>query len=244
MKNSEVKTGDCFQLKSDFLALTVVKLTSVDIEALRAQLDETIEKAPKYFSNSPVILDVQAVARDAENLNLAEMIAVLREKKILPVGIRGLKPSQAELAHAHGLAYLKSTASIIENVRPIAPPAPKATPTPAPPALQPAKIITKPIRAGATVYAPGSDLIILSAVNAGAECIADGNIHIYGPLRGRALAGAKGNTQARIFCRSLEAELISIAGHYLVKEDIQSPKTDLPTLQIYLKDKTLIIEGI
>jgi len=83
------------------------------------------------------------------------------------------------------------------------------------------KLITTPIRSGQQVYAPGGDLVVLAPVSAGAEILADGNIHVYGPLRGRALAGVKGDTEARIFCQSLEAELISIAGNYKVNEDLQ-----------------------
>jgi septum site-determining protein MinC len=90
-----------------------------------------------------------------------------------------------------------------------------------PPAFVPAKIIRQPVRSGQQIYAKGGDLIILSSVSTGAEVLADGNIHIYGPLRGRALAGVLGNTEASIFCMRLEAELISIAGRYKVDEDVK-----------------------
>ncbi|MBL4867498.1 MAG: septum site-determining protein MinC [Pseudomonadales bacterium] len=106
------------------------------------------------------------------------------------------------------------------------------------------KIVAKPVRSGQQVYAPGGDLIILAPVSAGAEVLADGNIHVYGPLRGRALAGVKGNTDARIFCHSLEAELISIAGHYKVSEDLRSQPLWKQPMQARLQSKHLIIEKI
>ena len=100
------------------------------------------------------------------------------------------------------------------------------------------------MRSGTQVYAKGTDLVVLTAVNAGAECIADGNIHIYGPLRGRALAGANGNKNANIFCESLEAELIAVAGHYLTKDQIKAPKLTKPLIHIYLEGDKLKIGGI
>ncbi|PHQ78891.1 MAG: septum site-determining protein MinC [Coxiella sp. (in: Bacteria)] len=105
-------------------------------------------------------------------------------------------------------------------------------------------MLTRPVRSGTQVYAKGTDLVALSAINAGAECLADGNIHCYGPLRGRALAGANGNVNAHIFCESLEAELIAIAGHYLTQDQIKVPKIKEPLIHIYLKGDKLQIEGI
>src|SRR3989338_7212034 len=98
------------------------------------------------------------------------------------------------------------------------------------------KIVTKPVRAGTQVYAKDGDLIIMAPVNAGAEVISDGNIHIYAPLRGRALAGANGDTNARIFCKQLEAELISIAGHYLLNEKINAGNYAQNMVQIFLNN--------
>jgi len=243
MIKNELKIEVGFQLKSDFLPLTVIKLSSNDLAAISAQLNETIEQAPKYFNDTPIILDVNNLKLPAQDLNLKEICQTLREKKIIPIGIRGLKSTDIDLAAECGLAIFKNPRSIIEQVQPIPTPKPVAQPTIT--TLNVAtKIITSPIRSGNTVYAPGGDLVIMAAVNVGAECIADGNIHIYGALRGRALAGAKGNTEARIFCRELDAELVSIAGQYLVRENIKMPKLNSPAIQIYLQNKSLLIEGI
>ena len=98
---------------------------------------------------------------------------------------------------------------------------PKKPEKPPEPAIKPTKIITSPVRGGQTVYAEGCDLVVIASVSPGAELMADGNIHVYGPMRGRALAGHKGNTKARIFCQQLSAELVSIAGKYRVSEDLR-----------------------
>ena len=163
------------------------------------------------------------------------MCGALREKTIFPVGVRGLKDKHENIANEQGLVLLN------KPKKNAAPEPPKEQP-PQKPVQSPNKIITKPVRAGTRVYARG-DLTILAAVNAGGECIADGNIHIYGPLRGRALAGAKGDTTARIFCQSLkDADLVSIAGRYLMNEDIKAPKGNM--IQIFLENDKLKISTI
>lgn len=108
---------------------------------------------------------------------------------------------------------------------------------------QETRIIYQPVRSGQQVYAQNGDLIVLAQVSAGAEILADGNIHVYGPLRGRALAGVKGNTKARIFCHSLEAELVSIAGQYKISEDLQNGNWK-KAAQIHLEDETLTVKAL
>ena len=106
-----------------------------------------------------------------------------------------------------------------------------------------ARLITQPIRSGQQVYAAGGDLVVVAPVSAGAELLADGNIHVYGPLRGRALAGAKGDRDARIFCQQMEAELLSIAGHFKMEEDLSDSYKGKP-VQVYLRDHSLHIEAL
>ena len=103
-----------------------------------------------------------------------------------------------------------------------------------------ARLITQPVRSGTQVYARGGDLVVTAAVSPGAELVADGNIHVYGPLRGRALAGAGGDAEARIFCSRLEAELVSIAGRYLVSEQLP-PELHGAPVQIALVDDQLTV---
>lgn len=244
MSTVDEKTETSFQLKADFFPITVVKLTTLDVRAIAHELENTIIKAPKYLINAPVILDIHTLQTDTlKKIDFKGIAKVFRERDIIPVGIRGLHERHKRAALDHGLAIMKPRPlNLADGNTPQAPaPAPKPTPVLNKVAT---KLITKPIRSGTQVYAKDADLVVLAAVNAGAECIADGNIHVYGPLRGRALAGANGNTQARIFCESLEAELLSIAGHYLVKDQIKLQITNKPLIQVFLENDKLQIQGI
>lgn len=228
-----IKT-DSFQLKADFMPLTVFKFSTPDLEAFSMHLAEIIKKAPKYFINAPVLLDVQDLVEQSD-LDFVTVCRELRANKILPIGIKGLLPELHNLALQNGLAIVNSSVKKQET-----PEVTKENPL----SRRATKVITAPVRSGTQVYAPDGDLIILAAVNAGAEVVADGNVHVYGALRGRALAGARGDKAARIFCRSLQAELISIAGCYLVKEDLRLPRGNPSMVQIYLEDQHINIEGV
>lgn len=235
--------GSCLQLKADFVPLTVLKLSQCDLRNIAQELDMAITKAPKYFTHAPVIVDILNLGPLKTELDIPGLCALLREKKIIPVGIRGIEGKQKNIATENGLAILKSPLNTPDEA-----PAEKAeakkTPEKVELKYKQAKIITKPIRAGTRVYAKDSDLVILAAVNAGAEVIADGNIHIYAPLRGRALAGASGDKNARIFCQAIEAELVSIAGHYWVKDHIQEPREVKSMFQIYLENDKLKLDSL
>jgi septum site-determining protein MinC len=110
----------------------------------------------------------------------------------------------------------------------------------APSVLKPAKVVSRPVRSGQQIYAQGSDLVVTASVSEGAELLADGNIHVYGTLRGRALAGVKGNSNARVFCQSLDAELVSIAGQFIMHESVKGDCWKKPA-QIFLEEETLRI---
>jgi septum site-determining protein MinC len=222
------------QLKADLMPLTVLQINKTSLTDIEAELNKKIEQAPQYFVHAPVVIDIHNIDNKDE-LNLAELCDTLKSCKIIPVGIKGIEKKHHDSAIKQGLAIINAKSkSTLET----------PTTTKAPKISRPYKLITKPIRSGTQIYAKDTDLVILSSVNTGAEVIADGNIHIYGPLRGRALAGARGDELARIFCEQCEAELVSIAGHYLVKENIKVPRTKKPLLQIYLNKETINIEGI
>lgn len=233
MASKLTKSTQQLQLKADFFPMTVLKLQSLDIPAINNELTHIQTTAPNYFNDAPVVIDVSHL-KEQRSLDLKQLKQTLNTFNMTAVGIRGLEKKLASTAQAQGLVLLNS-----------AKPAKKtAEKTPTQPTYAATKIIDKPVRAGTQVYAKDADLIIMAAVNAGAECIADGNIHIYGPLRGRAIAGATGNPNARIFCRQLDAELISIAGRYLVKDHIEQPKKKHALLQIRVQDDQLTIEGM
>ena len=242
MSSVEDKLDALFQLKADFFPMTVVKLSKSELDAINEELVSTINKAPKYLYNAPIVIDVKDMPKAAQaNLDLAALCRLFRDKEVVPVGIRGLETCYHHTAIKAGLAVMKSREiSLAEGhqTSPISKHNTKPKPTTG------AKVITRPIRSGTQIYAKENDLVVLAAINAGAECLADGNIHVYGPLRGRALAGASGNKNAHIFCESLEADLIAIAGHYLTQDQIKIPKIKAPLIHIYLKDDKLQIEGI
>ncbi len=242
MSSVEDKIDALFQLRADFFPMTVVKLTEPDIRVITTELESTISKAPKYLFNAPIVIDVRDMPKSEQGaLDMHKLCELFRKKDVVPVGIRGLEKKYHDDAIKAGLAVMKSRdVSLAEGHA--TSPAPKQEEKPK--IISSAKVITRPIRSGTQLYAKNTDLVVLSAVNAGAECLADGNIHVYGPLRGRALAGASGNKEAHIFCESLEADLIAIAGYYMTKDQIKIPKIKEPMIHIYLKDDKLQIEGI
>ena len=242
MSSIEDKVDALFQLKADFFPMTVVKLIDPSLAVITDELVNTIAKAPKYLYNAPIVIDVRDMSSvDQATLDMKALCQLFRDKEVVPVGIRGLQSQHHQTAIVAGLAVMKSRdVSLAEGHKtsPISKSETKPKPIPG------AKVVSRPIRSGTQVYAKENDLVVLSAINPGAECLADGNIHVYGPLRGRALAGASGNKNAHIFCESLEADLIAIAGHYMTKDQIKLPATPSPMIHIFLEDDKLKIEGI
>lgn len=223
----------CFQFKASFSPCTILQMTRYDLEALEIQLSDAIATAPNFFLGSPVIVDLEKLNTSNE-IDFSQIKQLLIKGGLAPVGVRGGTPEQHQAAVNSGLPIVtigKAAAGETNKKK-------KAEPQPT------TKLITHPIRSGMQIYAKEGDLIVVSPVSHGAELLSDGHIHVYGPLRGRALAGVQGNTQARIFCRTLEAELVSIAGYYLTKEDIQALPTHEGMIQIYLENEQVRIESI
>lgn len=239
----------CFQFRASFSPCTILQLTRYDLEGLAEQLSVAINKAPNFFIGSPVVIDLEAVNTVTE-IDFEKLKQVIIANNMVPVGVRGGSPEQHIMAVTVGMpavAIGKSKSSTSENqdVQSVSEAQDKdIKKSPSSPITQPAKVVTTPIRSGMHIYARESDLIVVAPVSPGAELLADGNIHIYGPLRGRALAGVQGNVQARIFCRTLEAELVAIAGYYLVKEDLQNLPTHDSMVQIYLENEQVKIEAV
>lgn len=223
-----------FELKGRMVTLTVLRLSTTDIETLLRQLDERIAAAPDLLRAMPLVLDPQAIAAELPASRLAALLVELRNRNLMPVGLRGQGEDLERLAAETGLGILRQLVDGPEPQRHAESP---ATPEAAPVA---GRIVRQPVRSGQQIYARGGDLVVLSSVSPGAEVLADGNIHVYGALRGRALAGVQGNTEARIFCLSLNAELIAIAGHYQVSEQIGEAERGRQ-VQIFLRGDSLYI---
>jgi septum site-determining protein MinC len=251
VESTVMERQSCFQFKTSFSPCTIMQVTRYDLDEIAKQLDATIQKAPNFFIGSAVILDLEGV-KTLKSVDLAAIKKILLANNMVPVGIRGGNAMQHQDAASVGIPTIAIGAKA-SPVEPQAAPAPVAeTVTPVESPKKPretvfqsnTKIVTTPIRSGMQIYAKDGDLIVLSSVSPGAELLADGNIHVYGALRGRALAGVQGNTQARIFCRALEAELVAIAGYYLVKEDIQQLPSQDSSVQVYLDNEQVKIAAL
>ncbi len=218
----------------------VVRAGMLRDAAFEAELAQQIERSPRFFLNAPVVLDLNGADEFTRAEEFAEARRQLRRHTLSLVGIQNALPAQVEAAGAADLAMFAPSATQPSRRRreeAAVPPTP--APEPPVPAAK-ARLVTEPVRSGTQIYARGTDLIVAAAVSPGAELIADGNIHVYGVLRGRALAGASGDAAARIFCSRLEAELISIAGRYLVSEQLP-PETRGSPVQIALDEDQLTI---
>ncbi len=230
------------EIKGGSVTLPIVKLLGTDVEAIAFQLQQRVKQSPEFFRSAPVMIDATALPEDAL-VDLAALVEHLRGFEMVPMGIRGGGPGLREAATALKLALLSHSA--VPDAQPQRTP-PKARPKiPKPDVASPVTslLIDQPVRSGQRVYARNCDLIVTAPVSYGAEIIADGHIHVYDTLRGRALAGVQGDTHCRIFCHDLQAELISIAGHYRISEDLDEKIQGQP-VQIRLQDTTLIIEAI
>ncbi len=249
-------TDTCFRMKGTTLTSIVLEVIDFDPDTFESQLAEKVNSAPQFFTRSSLILHL------VKSLNATEfelLVALCRRFKLQPMAVRGEVGPLRSIINDLGLADVsqsKFTESSLKTTKPEsttlkeqaanepAASTPVSSPVPTPePVTKPVKVISRPVRSGQQVYAEGGDLVITAAVSEGAEVLADGNIHVYGTLRGRALAGVKGDVHARVFCQSLDAELISIAGQFIMHETVKASCWKQPA-QIYLEEDTLRIEPI
>ena len=216
----------------------VVRAGMLRDPAFGPELARQIERSPRFFLNAPVVLDLKETAEFTREAEFVEAKEALHRHTLTLIGVQNAQPAQLEAAAAAGLASFAPNAPQPVR-RPSHEPPVGAASGPGPAAAK-TRLVTQPVRSGTQIYARGADLVVTAAVSPGAEIMADGNIHVYGVLRGRALAGAAGDVDARIFCSRLEAELVSIAGHYLVSEQLPPEQQGLP-VQIALVDDRLTI---
>ncbi|MDG2524938.1 septum site-determining protein MinC [Stenotrophomonas sp. HITSZ_GD] len=218
------------ELKIGQVGIANLRIRTLDVARLTQEMRERVARAPKLFGHAAVILDFGGLSQAPDVETARALLEGLREAGVLPVALAYGTSEIEQLSRALGLPLLAKFRAQYERIDggaaatspPPPPPAPVAAakPAPAPAAPRPGRMQRNAVRSGQQLYAENADLTVLSTVGAGAEVIADGSIHIYGNLRGRALAGAQGNTEARIFCREFNAELVAIAGHYKVLDDI------------------------
>lgn len=238
---SVLSQPSALEFKSSTFSVPVLVLSSNDMADIAQHLQDKIQKAPEFFKNSPIVFDLQELNRRNLEIEVDQLVDLLKQNGLLPIGVRGGNNAQNQTALE--LAIPLHSAQTSAPAKPQSPPKTVSPPAPEPAALSTAALlITQPVRSGQRVYAHG-DLVILAQVSAGAEIMAEGNIHVYAPLRGRALAGVQGDLDSRIFCFDLQAELVSVAGHYKISEDLDDSVRGKP-VQIYLQEQSLIIKDL
>ncbi len=248
-----------FQLKGSALTVVVLALVEYDPKTLAAELKEKIDQAPHFFVNSPVLISLErlegpenckALIKDASGL-----IDICRKLDLQPLGFTAVPEVLLASVKKTGLAILPTPSERALKI-PAAAKA-KAVETVIETRIETvvetvieerivqrmSRVVTRPVRSGQQIYAEGADLIVLAQVSEGAEVLADGNIHIYGSLRGRALAGVKGDESARIFCQNLEAELVSVAGNFVLQDALPKELFKKP-VQISLKGEKVVVEAL
>ncbi len=222
-----------FKLKGRLYTLTVLQVLDPSPDVFDEQLKELVKKAPRLFDSAPVVLDF-AMVKDTDT-DLVALNACIRRHGLLPMAVQGGNEQLQAYAREQGLASLRASASHDKKID-----EKLAKSDVKPMASSTTKLVTTPVRSGQQVVSSG-DLIITSSVSPGSELLAEGHIHVYGTLRGRALAGISGNKHARIFCQSFDPELVAIAGVYRLPETME-PSTQ--PCQILLTRDRIEIESL
>jgi septum site-determining protein MinC len=236
---SAARAKTIFEFKSATMPLIAVILRTADLDALSAALDAQLADSPGFFEQEPMVIDLsQLQGEDAHaEIDFARLRGLLARHQTQPVAVRGGAPAQHAAARAAGLSITAMPAS-----KPVTgPPGDAPRITREAPAVGGTLLIDRPLRSGQQVYARGGDAIVTAVVNFGAEVIADGHVHVYAPLRGKAIAGARGNTEARIFTTCLEAQLVAIAGIYRTSEPALPPEVAGKAARISLRDGEKIV---
>ncbi len=236
-QNAASLTGEdaLFQLRAVSMTLFTLKLSDPANAEFFPRLTAMLSLAPGFYRNAPIVLDLSATGGRAP-IDLVAFCDKLRALGIHPVGVQRANAAwERAVAAANLVTFPAGRATAAETAASSAKvPARAAAGT---------RILSEPVRSGQQVYAHKGDLIVMGAVSRGAELLADGHIHVYGALRGRALAGMSGDKSARIFCRVFDAELVSIAGTYLISEQFQGDLVGKPS-QVYLHEDRLVQEAI
>jgi septum site-determining protein MinC len=231
-----------FEIKSANLPLVALLLKSTDMRRLAGELQDRFGDIPDFFDHDPLLVDLAPLGGEGE-VDFPQLLELLKACRVLPVAVKGGSAAQMAAAVAAGLVVTPEalTPALSQREREEQP---KAEPVAVPQAPASALVIDKPLRSGQQVYARGRDLVVLSMVNPGAEVIADGHIHVYAPLRGKAIAGARGDAEARIFSLCMEPELVSIAGVYRTSENALPEAVRGKPAQVRLQDDKLVMDPL
>lgn len=229
------------EFKGTSFTLSVVHLENNDLVQLNSKLMKKVEQAPQFFNCAPIVIDVSEITESFDFVNLKKIVEA---NCFVLVGISGCQSAEQKIAAQDaGLAVVNKGAAQ-QKATPIAQTKEEPTPQSIPAQVinQQTKVVRGQIRSGQQIYAKDTDLIIIGSVGNGAEVIADGNIHVYGAIRGRAIAGAAGRKDSKIFCQNLQAELISIAGVYMLHEQL-GEHANLPQ-RIEIEDQKIVFNKL
>lgn len=244
-----------FQLKGSAITVVVLAIVRYEPKSLVDELKEKIAQAPQFFVNSPVLINLDRLENPEDLKKIGDLLTICRELDLQPLGFSGVPEVLLAPVNKTGLAVLPTP-----NERALKLPKQEVAPTVETVVervvetvvetvieerlvQRQSKVITRPVRSGQQIYAEGADLIVLTQVSEGAEVLADGHIHIYGTLRGRALAGVRGDETARIFCQQLEAELVSVAGNFVLQDSLPKELLKKPA-QISLNGEKVVVEAL
>ncbi|MGQ7842963.1 septum site-determining protein MinC [Granulosicoccus sp. 3-233] len=249
------------ELKGGMYTFMSLKLHTNDMAVIDEKLADKVLQAPGFFKDTPVVIDLSVLEEQAVSIDGKALLECVRRHKLVPI-VASIGDRASELARSISLPLIESGArrsalapqESSQSADSAGEEAPSNTQNPVPDVdlsvsreveyvVKAPLLIDKPVRSGQQIYARDTDLIVMGQVGPGAEIIADNNIHIYGPLRGRALCGVSGNASTRIFCQSLEAELVSVAGNYRMLETIPEELRGKPA-QIWLDKDRLTIEPL
>lgn len=228
-----------FRIRGRFFTAIVLQLMRSPDARFYEGLDMMLAQTPHFFTNAPFVLDLDKAADIGQTDEFVELAREFRSRKLTLIGVQNGTDEQTRAAREAGLITLQGGRDLPTEDEKRTGAATEAAEPPRGSAL----LVTEPVRSGQRIFAELGDLVVVSSVSSGAELIARGNIHIYGRMRGRALAGVNGDARARIFCQSLEAELIAIAGLYRTSDDIE-PAARKQRVQVFLKDDALCIEPL
>lgn len=226
-----------------FLALALTP--ELPLEDWLARLDELASRSAGFFLRRPIVLDVDGL--EIDRAQLRDLVSQLSERKVRIMGIEGARSSMLgpdlPPAMADGRPASDVEVPSAGEAEAVPPAETIIASSPAPAKATPSTVVNQPVRSGQSIFYPEGDVTIVGSVASGAEVVAGGSIHVYGALRGRAMAGTTGNTSARIFCRKLEAELIAIDGFYQTAEDMD-PRLRGKAVQIWLEGETIRAEAL
>ncbi|WP_026349280.1 septum site-determining protein MinC [Arsukibacterium perlucidum] len=248
-------SDNSLELKGSLFPMSVLHCADLSVATLQTLLSAKLAQAPAFFLQAPIVLNLSDVSQTPD---FSALKSLFTELKLVLVGVTAANAEQKAAAHAAGLAVLQAGKANVNTKAPAAAQQPAKSPATevadataainsaalaAVAATMDSKVIEQTVRSGQQIYAKGTDLIVKGAVGAGAEVIADGNIHIYGSLRGKAIAGASGDTSKRIYCYNLQAELVSIAGNYWLSDSLQG-KFWGKSACIKMQDDSLVISEL